>query len=427
MQAGKNMKKRLFIKEKRNTDILFLFFILFFCFFFFFWLFLLLRDPTGSQRGILFIDDKDFFMDWFNTVYYASGRTPYTWGVAEDRNYAPIVYMLLYPFTRLYPYDISEGMAGEGRYLARYAQLPVVAAVFFLIGSFLMLFYVLYRSSRQRESRRLILLLILFMSGISMNSIERMNIQVLTSALLFAYVYICDRDLLPGKLLTFTGLMCLALPAAFKLFPAIFGILLLYRKHFKEAAAAFILGILTVLLPFLWVDQHFIEAFPAYISGVFRHSSYMTIADFGFSTPMMLELLGGASRDVMQGFALIMLVLSIAGIYFLDSRWKRLALLSLPLILTSGQSGYYCLMFLFLPIVLFFDEEHSPADIIYIIMFVLILSPLQRTAYINGTAVSAKGVINIVLILLNIILVAQAAVSFIHNKRSSGQNSINTK
>lgn len=410
-------KYTLLTRQIKITNRLFLAFAVLFITLFSAWLFLLLQDPSGSQRGILFIDNEDFFMDWFNTVYYAVGRIPYSWGVAEDRNYLPIIYMILYPFSKLYPYDISEGMSGSGRYDARYEQLPMVGAVVFIIGSYLFLFYVLYRSCKRREEFRLVLLGILFISGVSLNSIERMNIQVLTSAFLFSYVYLCDREKLPGGIKTFLGLLCLAFSAVFKLFPAIFGVLLLYKKRWKEAAVAVVLGMAIAILPFLWVDAPFLESVRAYISGTSQHSSYMTIADFGFSTPMIRGLLGGVSVDLMQIVAVVMLILSVAGSYFVRSGWKRIALLSLPLILTSGQSGYYCLMFMFLPIVLFFNEEHRLADIIYVLIFVIILSPLQRTAYINGIAVSAKGVINISLILLNILLISDAVICLIKSIR----------
>ena len=411
------MTKFSLAKDIKTTNRLFALFVLLFAVLFCTWLFLLMKDPSGSQRGVLFIDSYDFFMDWFNTVYYAVGRIPYSWGVAEDRNYLPLIYMILYPFTKLYPYDISEGMTGSGRYDARYEQLPMVGAIVFIIASYLFLFYVLYRCCRKKEGFRLMLLGVLFLSGVSLNSIERMNIQVLTSAFLFAYVYLCDRDVLPGGVKTFTGLLCLAFSAVFKLFPAIFGILLLYKKRWKEAAIAVVLGIALALLPFLWVDAPFMDSIKAYVSGTSQHSSYMTIADFGFSTPMIRALLGGVSVEAMQIIACIMLVLSIAGSYFVGSGWKKIALLSLPLILTSGQSGYYCLMFMFLPMVLFFNEEHNPADLLYVIIFVLILSPLQRTAYVGGVAVSAKGVINLSLILLNIVLVADAVICLVHSKR----------
>lgn len=420
------MKNIFLTKDIKVTNRLFAVFVLLFAVFFSVWLFLLLQDPGGSQRGVLFIDSRDFFMDWFNTVYYAVGRIPYSWGVAEDRNYLPIIYMILYPFTKLYPYDISEGMEGSGRYDARYEQLPMVGAVVFIVASYLFLFYVLYRSCRKSEGFRLVLLCVLFLSGVSFNSIERMNIQVLTSAFLFAYVYLCDRDELPGSFRTFLGLLCLAFAAVFKLFPAIFGILLLYKKRWREAVAVVLLGVTLTLLPFAWVDAPFLDSVKAYMSGTSQHSSYMAIADFGFSTPMIRELLGGVSVDIMQVFACIMLVLSIAGSYFVGSGWKRIALLSLPLILTSGQSGYYCLMFMFLPIVMFFNEEHCRADLFYIVIFVIILSPLQRTAYVNGTAVSAKGVINIALIILNIELVIEAAVGTVLTLRGRNERGRNS-
>ena len=118
--------------------------------------------------------------------------------------------------------------------------------------------------------------------------------------------------------------------------------------------------------------------------------------------------LTGMSHGVLQIIAYIMAILSICFAWTYNSRWKKILLLTLTLILTSGQQGYYCLMFLFLPVVLFFEEEHRLIDVIYVLVFAVILSPLQRTVYIGDIQITAKAVVNFVLIALYVFLTAGA-------------------
>ena len=154
------------------------------------WQTLLLSDPGGSQRGVFLVDPDDWFMDWFNVVYYSVGKQPYSWGLIEERGLPPLTFLMLYPFSRLYDYDISEWIEGESRYEARYSQLPMVAAVMVFIISYLLLFYALSKNSRLKSDYlRIILFTVLFLSGINLFCIERGNLQVITAAAVFFYLF----------------------------------------------------------------------------------------------------------------------------------------------------------------------------------------------------------------------------------------------
>lgn len=375
------------------------------------WLTLLMSEPGGSQRGVFLVDPDDWFMDWFNVVYYSVGKRPYAWGLIEERSLPPLTFLLLYPFSRLYAYDISGWIEGESRYEARYSQLPIVAAVMIFIVSYLLLFYALSRNSRLKSDyMKIILFTVLFLSGINLFCIERGNLQVITAAAVFFYIYIFDREEAPGRVMCFTGCACLAFAAAIKLFPAMMGVILLYKRRWKEAFLSFILGGALFFLPFLWMDQPFFEALGRFFTALREHAeSYMTVADFGFSVPVIISLTG-MSHGALQIIAYIAAALSLGLAWLWGSSWKRMMLLSLTLVLTSGQQGYYCLMFLFLPMVLFFNEEHTVTDAVYAIIFAVVLSPLQRTIYIDGVAVSSKAIINFTLLALYLTLLTQTCI-----------------
>ena len=407
-------------ESKTNTTILFILFALLFSICFVLWLVLFIKNPDGSQRGVFLTDSHDWFMDWFNVVYYSIGKKPYTWGLIEERGLPPLNFLLLYPFSILYDYDVSGWIEGETRYTARYAQLPMVFATAMFIISYLLLFYALSKNSRIRsEHMKFILFSILFFSGINLFCVERGNLQVITAAAVFFFVFLCSKEERPKGFDIAIGIFCLGFAAAIKLFPAIMGVLLLYKKRWKQAIITFIIGMLFFLLPFIWLDQPFPEAIMGFFTAIGRHAdSYKTIADFGFSTPAIITLTG-LSYTTLQIIAYCFAILALSLTWLLKSEWKRLMLLSLVLVMTSGQQGYYCLMFLFLPIVLFFGEEHRLIDAGYIFLFVVLLSPLQRTVDFQGVMISSRSVINFALIMLYVVLLAQTlGLGFLKVKRS---------
>ena len=93
--------------DYKTTDRLLLIFGVVFAVFFGLWLILFMKDPQGGQRAVLQVDGNDWFMDWFNVVYYSIGKKPYIWGLTEERSLPPLTFLLLYPFSKLYDYDVT--------------------------------------------------------------------------------------------------------------------------------------------------------------------------------------------------------------------------------------------------------------------------------------------------------------------------------
>ncbi len=116
---------------------------------FFSWFILLLLDKNGLQRRVLFAGTNDWFMDFYNTVHFSAERKPYLWGNLADKTYLPLAYVLLYPFSLLYDYDIANW---ETTYGARYTQLLGICGGVYLTVSFGLLFYTLYKAFTKKES-----------------------------------------------------------------------------------------------------------------------------------------------------------------------------------------------------------------------------------------------------------------------------------
>ena len=103
---------------------------------------------------------------------------------------------------------------------------------------------------------------------------------------------------------------------------------------------------------------------------------------------------------------------------FQDSTWKKTALLICITLLVPTNCGLYCALYLFPVIVLFFNEEKKWYEFIYVVLFALILNPLQIILWPSNQNIGLL-LINLAIVILFLMLFAEAAyktVHFIHER-----------
>lgn len=341
------------------------------------WLNLLFQDIYGPQRNLFFANREDWFMDFFNTLYFSIGKTPYTWGDVASRNYLPISYMMLYPFTKLFPYNTEDW---PYTYLARYDGLAMVGLVIFIMASFGFLYHCLYKAAKGSELEKIGLMAAFFLNGVILYNFERANTIIVSVALLIVYLILIDSE---NKAYRHIGYISLALSASFKIFPAIFGVLLIYKKRYKDAAITLVYGVLAAVLPFVWLEGSVKSNIKLFIDALKVHGENYGDGNIGlFANTLFYE----ATPTTVTATA-IFTVLPLILAFFLRDKWKQIMLLSLALLMPSGQMEYYCLLYLFFPMLLFFNEEkHNPFHILWVLIFIVILSPIQfETETFNNT------------------------------------------
>ena len=159
-------------------------FIFFNLFLFAIWFFLFTRDVNGIQNKLFFIDHNDWFMDFYNVVFWSVDLHPYDWGWLAARNYLPVAYLLYYPFTKLFPYSVENG---DLAYEARYSQYTAIAACMVITISFMILFYCLYKAGKMDERVKIGLIAVLLLSAPTIFSFDRANMIILVAGLLFGF------------------------------------------------------------------------------------------------------------------------------------------------------------------------------------------------------------------------------------------------
>jgi len=344
----------------------------------FFTLVLFLQNPQGSQRSLLFVDQDDYFMDFFNTLNYTADRNPYQdgYGGLVNRNYLPLAYLILYPFSRLgdFIHQLPKDIRPE--------QAAMIGCFIFLMISFGMFFYLMYEGKNGKRREKLLTTLACACSGFILYNIDRANTVILAVAFLWLFLlFYRDENLFYRHL----ALIGLAISVALKVYPVIFGVLLLYEKRWKDAAWAIFYGILAVFLPFLFFRQGF-AAIPQLIYNVQLNSKKY----YGGSFSMISNHIFDTTNIMTAGFAVAKILMALVMVLAWKQKvfWKQILLLTCALLLSPTHSGYYCGLYLFIPLIFFLnEEEHGNLDWFYLMLFILAVNPLQFRVVLPETGI----------------------------------------
>jgi len=349
------------------------------------YMFLLLVSSKGSQQDSIFYGNShDYFMDFFNVLKYVSKRDPYHYtdfmGLGE-KAYPPLAYAILFPFSRLYDYKTKTS------YDARSTQLGIMSVFFFL---FICIFFLTFLYSHHIQgsvSIKILTTLTFFMSGIFIYSLERANIIFLAVLFLGIFLFFYKST---DPILREIAYLALACTTALKVYPVVFGILILKDKRWFAAIRTMLYGIVAFFLPFFFFYGG-LSNFKQLLSNVEENSLlYLFITPsyrFGWLPYYLCTNTYVSNYQSWITFGNILMLLAVVLSFFMKSQWKTVTLLTCTIIASPVNSAYYCGLYLFAAIILFLNEnEHNCFDIIYLVLFIVILNPFQFIA--NGVAIT---------------------------------------
>lgn len=347
-----------------------------FCFYLLFLCAGLLTHGEG-MRSFLFQDKLDTFMDFFNSIQY--NGMPYSNKVI----YPPLINVI---YDILGRFVILEDVVERAFYI-RSSQMGMMIFGIFTIGIILLMANTIYdiRLNGKIRSSVLVLLSAPFIFGF-----ERGNSILLALLFLLLYFKYYNSKHAKEKIISYFALGC---AAGIKISPALFGLLLVREKQYKDAILALAIGMALFFLPFLFTDgdiyrlltniQYTTDAFRGYIiddSGNMRSVGtgyYINLS----SLFVFLERLFNINIHFMS-FALNLLVL-IIGIFiavYVKSieQWKIAILLGGMIALCPGFSAVYNLLFLIPGVLLFLnnDPENTKMNKLYAGLIFLLMIPM---------------------------------------------------
>ena len=252
----------------------------------------------------------------------------------------------------------------------------------YILTSLLPLLIIFLASLKGNYLKKSIYAISALVSGVMLFAINRGNI--ITYALIFLNLFLLTYKS-NNKYIRFSSYFFLAIAANLKLYPAIFGILLILRKDWKGCVTSSIMFIFIYIISYIISYQQtgynifdlannissFIQSGSAYIptSNDFstkNFSKLLLYITFGFNTPTTLYTI--LNYTILASVVLCCMII----VFFSEQEWQKYTSLSLICMFVPQISYIYSGIFI-LPAILSFisNDNKSKKNIVYAILFCL--------------------------------------------------------
>lgn len=329
--------------------------------------------PTGGNSlfCLLHTNTYDTFMDFFNSIFDSNFDNPYV----ERQNIYPAICFLYYKLcgTVLTP-EVASAFDWRN---SRNGLMLVVFVLFLSI-------FILYKLIKPQVSHsiwdKMFPLLLLTATVPFLYCYERANIILQVALLLFVFIKYQNSE---NKFLKELGLICLALAAAIKIYPAVFGLLLIKNKQWKEAFRCIIYGAALFFVPFYFYGG--ISSIITLLKNATNTGDMFATWGFGYkvnigNTLDFMEAFLGTEFNVLRIVLVAFIgICSICVLIFSKDMWKVQAALAAVIILIPGFSYTYTLIYMAIPLVTFFYSRSNKKyiDWIYMVLFVCLFAPFS--------------------------------------------------
>lgn len=345
--------------------------------------FLVIVLSRGKAFDNLFWHGKSlgFYPDLFESVIHARTRNPYK----LDAIYPAFAYCLIYFFNFFIPGTYKNNF-DDLQKLCDQSETFVIAHIFYAMITLALAYFIIKSFGETKYKGKYALVLIFFTSSPYIFLIERGNTVIITILFLFVYVLFYNSE---NKVLRELALICLACAAAMKLYPALFGLLLLSDKKYKEAVRAVIYGIVLLVVPFFFMGG--VGQIPQMLKNslTLNNNTLSGSTGFGYgfkvnatsSIGSIFEWLFAKNYTVyIKMLVYFFVVLLLVGSLFIKKKWKRIAAISLVVILMPDFSFIYNVIYLIIPLIFFIKDVKGKKitflNTIYMLCFVGAFAPL---------------------------------------------------
>lgn len=311
--------------------------------------FSLLRSRGAVLDLYVFSDGSDAFMDFFNHISYVmeGGRTR-VYDQTFNACFPPFAYLIYGFFGKLLPAGATKMYLFSETH--PYALLLYVLRCCFL--SVLLYASVQMHFGGRRKSALLITVCLMLSDVFFIHVLERGNSAWPVCILLMQAMGLRQSENPRDQE---TALLLIAAAAALKIYPAVFGLLYLAEKKWKQAARLLLYGILFFFVPF---------AFFGGVHGMiqfFRNQMTVQVSVRGLCNVYSLaRMIGQGSGKVMIWYAVLAALFGLAFLFCLwqaDGEWKKALILCLIMVLIPKWSGSYTVFYFAIPFVLYLNAE----------------------------------------------------------------------
>ncbi len=322
----------------------------------------------------------DDFMDFFNSIRDAGTKDVYKNRII----YPPLANMFFYLLSKMIQPELVSINFVLRKQLVRDTTCMTIYSVFVFVCIIFMVKMMQNKLDGAASARMVWFFPILMVFSYPViYCIQRGNILLLTMVLSMFFVFYRNDE---RKWVRELSYIALALAAGLKLYPAVFGLLLITDKKYKQAVRLLLSGLAAVILPFFFYDG--IESIKDLFENLKNFSDVSTkTVGFNFVTSDVISRILWVTLGVdflptksflfsanMLG-ALFMFVI-------LREEWQKVLCLSYLFMNLSSSGRIYILIFMLIPFALFLKKDSfRKRDIFYFVFFVLLLLYLPCVYY----------------------------------------------
>ena len=341
------------------------------------------------------------FPDLFESIKDSYDGKPY------DGNsiYPAFAYFICWIISRFTPGDTKEwstfSLSGNGN---------IVGFLFFFLCTFFI--YYIVREKFDKYGKKLeILFLLWILSPGYIYCIERGNMVILSTLFLLLFLTQYNSQ---KKYMQEIAIVMLACAACMKIYPAIFGLILLIEKKYWSSLRAIFYGIFFFVVPFGFFGGY--AKIAKMVKNIINLSSETGIDERGFGYGFKINIdnivaivcnwlgVGNVETKILsQKMMFLIVILVLIFLFLAKAQWHKIFLITVILTLVPGFSWIYNAVYFFLPLVFFLiDETEINRKILYIyeIGFWAIITPFPYGFLFNSlhgvNKVSISTVMNFV-------------------------------
>jgi hypothetical protein len=329
-------------------------------------------------------------------------------GTGYGLSYFPSTYLFIDPFTKLF-------------------KVPNQAAIAFVTIFSLCVAAYAYKSLRAKSNyMTLLAVFACFLSYPFLFTFFTGNVEafVFVGLALFVCFYVKKEH-------SFCTSLFLAIPVSMKLFPAVFFVLMLSDKRYKEMFYTVLWVIILTIVPLLIFRGGILDGFSGYIErfessqSMYKELMIMDTAGihFGHSLLGAMRIVLGQDMPPMKSILLPYLILALAvfgvlSLYIVKCEkalWKKIVLLVIAMCLLPYTSTDYKLVHFLIPLFVFVNtNEKERLDSLYLLLFGLLLIPKDYIYFDQNPLYSLNQVMNPCIMIVFVLLIVVS--HFAHRK-----------
>ncbi len=345
----------------------------------------------GNAWLLLFPDPDDSYMDFFNVLVSVGSGYPYECGGLFL--YPPFTALMILFFVPFIPAPLADSLRSgivpgasniqfinQNALLMRNSRYGMLAFGIFMAVSVIFIALLITVISKGKIPERVFILMLILLSAPFLFEYQRGNTILLAVVFLLFFLHFKDSE---SPILRELALVSLACAAGIKIYPALFGLLLLRKKRWFDSIRALCYGLIVMFVPFVFFGGtdalgKLIETLRSsteatYGQGLYYQvnlTNFLRVLGMQFGCPDMSVIRSG------QIMSYILLALSVPAVMLSRKQWKAIAIISFAVILVPGFNFYYALCYAVIPVLFFLKErEAGPTGYFYAVGLAVLLSP----------------------------------------------------